>query len=269
MSNDSTKKMIIVALGVCLVCSVLVSTATVSLSARQEKNKENDKIKNILIAGELMQEGVNVKTIFDSNVKSEIINLQTGEVLPESDYNAKLNPVTFNIKDMADDPDYGITIPQDKDIARINKMPRYMSIYMVKANDQVEKYILPIYGKGLWSTLYGFLALGSDLQTIEGITFYEHGETPGLGGEVDNPRWKEIWKGKQAFKENGQVGITVIKGQVDPDDPNAPYEIDGLSGATLTTRGLDAMVKFWLGNDGYGPFIRQQKSRKEGTNEQG
>ncbi|MBN1559700.1 Na(+)-translocating NADH-quinone reductase subunit C [candidate division KSB1 bacterium] len=269
MSNDSTKKMVTVALGVCLVCSILVSTAAVSLNGRQEKNKERDKIKNILIAGELMEEGIDVKAIFDNRVKSAIINLQNGEFLPESDYNARLNPKTYNLKVMADDPQYSMTIPAEKDIARIQKMPKYMAIYMVNVNDQVEKYILPIYGKGLWSTLYGFLALGSDLRTIEGITFYEHGETPGLGGEVDNPRWKEIWKGKQAFRDNGEVAITVIKGQVDPDDPDARYEVDGLSGSTLTTRGLDAMVRFWLGDDGYGPFIRQQRIQEEGINEQG
>ncbi|MBN1465074.1 Na(+)-translocating NADH-quinone reductase subunit C [candidate division KSB1 bacterium] len=269
MSNDSTKKMVTVALGVCLVCSILVSTAAVALNARQEKNKESDKIKNILIAGELMQEGIDVKAVFDSKVQPEIVNLQSGEFLPESDYNAKLDPATFNVKVMADDPDYGTAIPADKDLARIRRMPKYMTIYIVKVNDQAEKYILPIYGKGLWSTLYGFLALNSDLQTIEGITFYEHGETPGLGGEVDNPRWKEIWKGKQVFRENGEVGITVIKGQVDPDDPDAQYEVDGLSGSTLTTRGLDAMVKFWLGDSGYGPFIRGHRIQKEEINEQG
>jgi Na+-transporting NADH:ubiquinone oxidoreductase subunit C len=131
----------------------------------------------------------------------------------------------------------------------------------------IEKVILPIYGKGLWSTLYGFLALGKDLNTVEGITFYEHGETPGLGGEVDNPNWKALWKGKMAFDDAGTVALTVIKGKVDPSEENARYQIDGLSGSTLTTRGLDAMVKFWLGDQGYGAFLKQLK--KDNTHEQG
>ncbi len=269
MSNDSTKKMLIVALGVCLVCSVLVSTAAVSLNARQETNKELDKIKNILVAGELMQDDVDVKKIFADKVESAMINLETGEFIPESEYNNKVSPETFNIKNMADDPTYGKRIPADKDIARINKMPKVMSIYMIKSGDAVDKYILPIYGKGLWSTMYGFLALGTDLQTIKAITFYEHGETPGLGGEIENPNWQAIWKGKLAYKDNGEVGITVIKGTVDPSSPNAKFQIDGLSGSTLTTRGLDAMVKFWLGETGYGPFVQQRKTQKEGINEQG
>lgn len=262
MSNDSTKKMIVVALGVCLVCSILVSTAAVTLNARQEKNKELDKIKNILVAGELMRDDIDVKKVFEETIESALIHLETGEFIPESEYDEKLNPKTFNVKKMAEGNEYSKMIPPEEDIARINRMPTVMSVYIVKAGDQIEKYIFPIYGKGLWSTLYGFLALGSDLQTIQGITFYEHGETPGLGGEIDNPNWKAIWKGKQAFKENGEVGITVIKGQVDPDNPYAKYQVDGLSGSTLTTRGVDAMVKFWLGGAGYGPFIQRAKNKR-------
>ena len=269
MSNDSTKKMLIVALGVCLVCSVLVSTAAVSLSSIQQKNKELDKIKNILVAGELLQDGTDVQQVFANNVQAAMIDLKTGAFIPEAEYNDKVNPETFSIKDMADDATYGQQIPADKDFAKINKMPKVMGIYMVKDGEEVDKYILPVYGKGLWSTMYGFLALGSDLQTIKGITFYEHGETPGLGGEIENPKWQAIWKGKQAFKDNGEVGITVIKGTVDPGNSNAQFQIDGLSGSTLTTRGLDAMVKFWLGETGYGPFIQHCKIQKEGINEQG
>jgi len=269
MSNDSTKKMIIVAIGVCLVCSVFVSSAAVLLHSRQEENKELDKIKNILIAGDLQADKGDVQKIFKEKVDIGLADLQTGAFLSQDQYNEKLNPNTFDIKSMADDKEYGMSIPSDKDIAHIFRMPKYMPIYMIKAGQNVNKYILPFYGKGLWSTMYGFIALGSDLKTIEGLTFYDQGETPGLGGEVDNPKWKALWVGKQAFDAKGNVRITVIKGRVDPTSPDAKYEVDGLSGATLTTRGLDAMVKFWLSENGYGRFIKQRKSQKEGINEQG
>jgi len=261
MSNDSTKKMIIVALGVCLVCSILVSTAAVSLRGIQKENKELDKLKNILEAGDLLEPEADVRNIFNNKVEITMIDLQTGTVVPASELDAELDPKTFDIKSIASSSEYGMRIPKDEDVADINRMPKIMAIYQVRIDGNIEKYILPIYGKGLWSTMYGFLALGSDLQTIKGITFYDHGETPGLGGEVDNPKWKAIWKGKKAFDENGDVAITVIKGTVDPDDPNAEHKVDGLSGSTLTTRGLDAMVKFWLGENGYGPFI--QKLRED------
>ena len=132
-----------------------------------------------------------------------------------------------------------------------------MVVYLAMQGGSMEKIILPVYGKGLWSTLYGFIALDRDLKTIRGITFYEHAETPGLGGEIDNPRWKNIWNGKQAFDEKGNLRIKVIKGIVDTSRQAAKYQIDGLSGATRTTHGVNALVRFWLGSDGYGPFLNK------------
>jgi Na+-transporting NADH:ubiquinone oxidoreductase subunit C len=166
---------------------------------------------------------------------------------------------SFYFIEVASYPDLSTRIDPDDDIADIKRKPKYMVIYEVLEGDRIDKYILPIYGKGLWSTLYGFIALDSDLQTIKGLTFYEHGETPGLGGEVDNPRWKEQWKGKQAFDDEGKITIEVIKGIVDRSSPESKYQIDGLSGSTITTRGVDYLVKFWLGDQGYGPFFANQK----------
>ena len=127
----------------------------------------------------------------------------------------------------------------------------------VKEEGEIQKIILPLYGKGLWSTMYGFMAIDKDLKTIKGFTYYEHGETPGLGGEVDNPNWKNIWKGKKAFDDDWNIKIEVIKGRVDPSSENAIYQVDGLSGSTLTTRGIDQSIKFWLGEGGYGPFFER------------
>ncbi len=261
MSSESAKKTISVALGVCLVCSVLVSSATVALSKKQAQNKLEDKIENILIAADLYSDGIDIEKVYEENIKPEIIDLKTGEPISEKEYTSELNPHDFDIKKIKDDPRYSEKIPEDKDIARIKTKPKYMIVYRVMKNDSVSKYILPIYGKGLWSTLYGFIALDKDLRTVTGITFYEHGETPGLGGEVDNPRWKRIWKGKKAFDENWNLKIAVIKGKVDKSSPLAKYEIDGLSGATMTTRGVDKLVKFWLGKDGYGTFFKKLRER--------
>jgi len=259
MSNDSTSKTIIVALGVCLVCSILVATTAVSLSGRQQANKKRDKIKNILMAGDLLEDNKDVEEIYKEKIKGEIIDLETGEIISEDQYNKTLNVEDFDIKRVADHPKYGKKLSSEIDIAQIKKMPKFMTIYEVRNLDQVEKYILPVYGYGLWSTLYGFLALGKDLKTVKGITFYEHGETPGLGGEVDNPRWKGLWKDKIAFDDEWNVKLTVIKGLVDPSGPDAKYQVDGLSGSTITTRGVDKLVKFWLSDNGYGPFLANQR----------
>ena len=265
MSNDSTKKTLLVALGVCFVASILVSTAAVGLKPRQENNKKLDLLKNILSAGNLYEEGIDIDKTYKENISAEIIDLKTGEVVPEEQHDAECNVDNFNVITMASSSEWGEDIPAKSDIAGIKRMPRAMVVYTVKnSDDKVDKYILPIYGKGLWSTLYGFVALDKDLHTIEGFTFYQHGETPGLGGEVDNPKWKAQWIGKQAYDKDGNLKIEVIKGIVDRSSDNAKYQIDGLSGATLTTRGVNNLVRFWLSKKGYGPFIDKLKGGNNG-----
>lgn len=265
MSNDSTKKTLFVALGVCLVCSVLVSTAAVTLKSIQEKNKEMDKLKNILSAGDLYSPGLDIKATYAEKIDPILVDLQSGKAIPESEYTDELNPADFDIKNMAKSSKYGKSIPADEDLPDIKRMPRIMTVFQVKEGDHVSKFILPMYGKGLWSTMYGFMALDADLKTIKGFTFYEHGETPGLGGEVDNPRWKRLWVGKKAFDDNWQVKITVLKGLVDPTDKNAQYKVDGLSGSTLTTRGIDNLIQFWLGESGYGNYLESLRASQSGV----
>ncbi|MBN1637810.1 MAG: Na(+)-translocating NADH-quinone reductase subunit C [Ignavibacteriales bacterium] len=264
MSNDNILKIFFVTLGVCIVCAVFVATTTVTLRERQDINKETDKIKNILSVSGLEYNEKNILDIYKKNIKAIVIEFETGEEIPDNKLDKELNIVDFNIKRMANHPSHGKVIPPSEDIADIKRMPKYMVIYQIVENQKLKKHILPIYGKGLWSTLYGFIAIDSDLKTITGLTFYEHGETPGLGGEVDNPRWKQIWVGKKAFDENWNLKIEVIKGVVDKNSDEAIYQVDGLSGSTLTTRGVDHLVKFWLGENGYGKYF--QKLR-EGNNE--
>ena len=132
---------------------------------------------------------------------------------------------------------------------------RYTTVYMVEKDGEVEILILPVRGYGLWSTLHGFIAVKGDLNTVVGMGFYQHGETPGLGGEVDNPKWTGQWPGKTLFDENGELAVEVVKGGVDPQSPKAVHQVDGLAGATLTGNGVDNLLKFWLGQNGFGPFI--------------
>jgi Na+-transporting NADH:ubiquinone oxidoreductase subunit C len=101
------------------------------------------------------------------------------------------------------------------------------------------------------------LAEGPDAIRIRGLTFYEHGETPGLGGEVDNPRWREQWRDdKRLYDENWDVRMRVAKGAVDADDPQADFRVDGLSGATITANGVTNMIEFWFGDRGFRPFLK-------------
>jgi Na+-transporting NADH:ubiquinone oxidoreductase subunit C len=264
VADDSVKKTISVALGVCIICSILVSSAAVALRDIQIENQRLDRIKNILIAGDLFTEGADIRALYAEKVEPRMIDLATGETVLEQNLDGTLNIENFDIKRAAADPVYGKAVPADKDIAKISRMPRYMVVYLVKEDNKVDKIVLPVYGKGLWSTMYGFMALDKDLITVKGFTFYDHAETPGLGGEIDNPRWKNSWKEKQAFDEEGNVKIEVIKGLEDTSRPESKYQIDGISGATLTARGVDHLVQFWLGDNGYGLFIKSLREDVHG-----
>ncbi len=259
-NNDTIGKTFGVALGVCLVCSVLVSAAAVSLRPAQAVNKLLDKKKNILMAAGVMEEGKSlpaekIDELF-GKIRPRVIDLKTGEYLQNID------PETFDQRRAAKDPAQSVSVPAEEDLASIKRKAKHAAIYLVEKNGRTDKVILPIRGLGLWSTLYGFIALDArDLNTIKGLVFYEHGETPGLGGEVDNPAWKALWNGKKAFDEGGKVRIEVVKGQVIPGRPETQYQVDGLSGATLTARGVDHMLKYWLGANGFGPFLAKLKEQ--------
>ena len=136
-------------------------------------------------------------------------------------------------------------------------------VHLFREDGRLKRIILPVHGKGLWSTMYGFLALAPDGQTIESLAFYEHAETPGLGAEIDNPRWKAKWVGKLVFDKEGQPRIEVIKGTVDPDHPDAHHQVDGISGATITGRGVRNLVHYWLGDQGYGPALDKLRQKED------
>jgi Na+-transporting NADH:ubiquinone oxidoreductase subunit C len=252
-SNDSTQKTLIVALALCVVCSVIVSTAAVVLKPAQEANKTLDRKRNILAAAGMLDESLTVDEQF-ATVTARLVDLRTGKFSDDHD------PERYDSRKAAKDPAMSEALSSEEDGAKISRRENYAIVYLVAGDDgQLGKVILPIHGAGLWSTLYGFIALESDTNTVAGMGFYEHGETPGLGGEVDNPRWKALWPGKEVYRD-GEAVLGLIKGSVDPGSPNARHEVDGLSGATLTARGVSNLVQFWLGDKGFAQFLNNLKS---------
>ena len=252
-SNDSIKKTLIVAFSLCIVCSVIVSTAAVMLKPAQEANKTLDRKRNILAAAGMLQEGMSVEEQF-SQVTARVVDLRTGRFADDVD------PDNYDQRKAAKEPTGSERLSAAQDKAKIARRVHYAIVYLVEdSNGDVDKVILPVHGAGLWSTLYGFIALESDGNTVAGLGFYEHGETPGLGGEVDNPRWKAFWPGKQVYRD-GEVNIALIKGSVDPGNASAPWQIDGLAGATLTANGVTNLVQFWLGENGFQSFLDNLKS---------
>ncbi|WP_172867693.1 Na(+)-translocating NADH-quinone reductase subunit C [Halobacteriovorax marinus] len=243
--KSETGKTLLVAFLLCIVCSILVSGAAVSLKPMQEANKKLDVKKNLLIASGLV-DGNATKADVDAaykNVQPLLVDLATGDVI-EGDIE------NYDQKKAAKDPKQNLRIDAAKDLGNIKFRAKVAKAYLVKDAGEVSMIVLPVHGKGLWSTMYGFLALAPDTVTVKGIGFYSHGETPGLGGEIDNPSWKATWNGKKALDESFSPILKVVKGAA-----RTETEIDGLSGATLTAVGVTGTIQYWLGDDAFGPFL--------------
>lgn len=267
--RDSLQYTIVVALILCVVCSLGVSAAAVLLRPMQEENKRLDRRRNILDAtgiaysetgkeaSDLSKKQVNE---FYEVIEERLVDLKTGMYTDEVDietYDAQDAVKSGDrelILDVGESP-YRIGIKQHERIARV---------YLVKDfNDPtvIRQVVLPVYGQGLWSTLYGYLALKRDLETVQGLTFYEHGETPGLGGEVDNANWKAQWMGRKIFDEEGQPALGVAKG---PAPQENLYLVDGITGATITSIGVHNLVRYWVSEAAFGPYLERLKRELEG-----
>ena len=223
------------------------------LKPSQEANQALDRKRNILSAAGMLEEGTSVEEQF-AKMNTRVVDLRTGKFTDEVD------PASYDQRGASKDASMSDKLSVEEDIAKVFRREHYALVYLAEdPQGSVDKIILPIHGYGLWGTLYGFIALEGDANTVAGIGFYEHKETPGLGGEVDNPRWKSLWDGKQVYKD-GDMELRVIKGTVDPTAKNAEYQVDGMAGATLTTRGVSNLVEFWLGESGFEPFLNNLKS---------
>jgi Na+-transporting NADH:ubiquinone oxidoreductase subunit C len=251
-SKESTVRTLTVALLVCLVCSVFVAGAAVALKPVQVENRLLDKQRSILAIaglGEADMSAQAVKALFAERIKARVVDLQNGRFTDAHDA-ARFDPLKA-----AKDPALSDALIGEQDIASIKRRERYSTVFMVEQDGQLQTLIIPVRGYGLWSTLYGFMALKGDLNTVVGLGFYQHAETPGLGGEVDNPKWKALWHGKTLFDSHGQLAVQIIKGSVDPQASHAQHQVDGLAGATLTSKGVDNLLRFWLGENGFGSFL--------------
>lgn len=257
--QHSARYTLLFSAAVCGVCAVFVSTAAVTLASRQDANEVLEKQKNVLEAAGLMQPGDKltpgeVQEAFNV-IEPVVIDLERGEELPDVDAAA------FDQQRAKKDPATSHVPPPNP--SRIQRLPDRALVYKVHGKDGgLEMLVLPIEGYGLWGTLFGFLAVDSDFETIRGITYYQHKETPGLGGEVDNPSWKALWSGRKAFGADGEPAIEVIKGRAGKPGED-PYHVDGLSGATLTSRGVTNMLHFWLGPEGFKNYL--DKMRQKGA----
>lgn len=258
MSEETTGKTILVATVLSVVCSIALAAAVTLLKPIQAKNKELEKQRKVLAAAQVLEEGkgtpAQVNAAF-AQFERYIVTLETGA------FRKVALDDSFDQRKAMKDPARSIALTGDQDIAGLKRRANEADIYVLRDEaGKVKQLLLPISGYGLWSTLYGYLVLEADANTVAGITFTEHGETPGLGGEVDNPKWKALWVGKKVYNVDQENVLRLIKGNVDVSDADAPYQVDGLSGATLTSNGVSHLVTFWSGDLGFRKFLNQVRA---------
>ncbi|MCL9782200.1 Na(+)-translocating NADH-quinone reductase subunit C [Vibrio sp. S4M6] len=248
-NNDSIKKTLFVVIVLSLVCSIIVSVAAVGLRGKQIENAALDKQTKILEVAGIKQKGT-VPELFAKYIEPRLIDFNTGQFV-------KGDAADFDERKAAKNPATSMKLTPEEDVAKIGRRANIGVVYLVKDEGKVTKVILPINGTGLWSMMYAFVAVKTDGDTITGLTYYQQGETPGLGGEVESPSWRAQFVGKKLYDSNFKPAIEVVKGGA---PEGSTHDVDALSGATLTSNGVQHTFDFWFGKLGYGPFLAKVRN---------
>ncbi|AKG16618.1 Na(+)-translocating NADH-quinone reductase subunit C [Moraxella bovoculi] len=262
-SNVSTA---VTALILCLVCSVMVSAVAVGLKSKQQENARLDLNKNILMAADMYDPETDSSSVIPERFADfdvRLVNLQTGKFATDQEISAAgINDVDgYDASKAARTPYLSTSLADD--IAKIGGKPNFAKVYLAKnANGEIDQIVLPIHGAGLWGPIFGLLTLDKDLNTVKGVNFYQHKETPGLGSRIEEPQWQETWVDKELYNEDGSRKIAVVKAGTAREG-----QVDGISGATLTIRGVNNLLQYWIGEDGYKPFLDNLKAGQAGNGE--
>ncbi len=260
MADPGTRKTFVVALLVAVVCSLLVSLTAVGLAGRQQLNRRLDLMKNVLVVAGMYDPQVSIEESF-SRIELRIVNLATGEYVTSEE----IGTGTYRQREALADMTLSDPLPRSEDPARIGRREKYSYVGLIRDGKRIDQIILPVRGKGLWSTMYAFVSLDGDLTTVRGLAFYEQAETAGLGGEITNPRWLALWPGKKLYDDQGAIRIRVIKGAVPAASPTSAHDVDGLSGATITADGVTNLMRYWFADGGFKPYL--DRLRREGASD--
>ncbi|MBT8047945.1 MAG: Na(+)-translocating NADH-quinone reductase subunit C [Xanthomonadales bacterium] len=264
MTNDSPVKAFLVVLLTAVICSSLVSAAVVILRPIQLNNQMLDRSRNIIKLTGLVEKGVTPSD-------EEMLELYRGMDVKVVDidraaFTDELDPLSFDQRRAVNNAELGIAIPSDLDAASLGRRSRFATVYMVLEDGELDRLILPVRGTGMWSMMYGYVALESDLNTIAAATFYEQNETPGLGDQIMRPDWQAQWKGRRVYDEAGDFRFAVNHGKVEPGSSTWLYEVDALTGATVTADAVTAMMQYWFGPHGYRYFLEELRDQNGRVN---
>ncbi|WP_299793368.1 Na(+)-translocating NADH-quinone reductase subunit C [uncultured Shewanella sp.] len=249
--KDTVLGTMIFTVTLCLLCSFMI-TGTADLLKERKLAKKRDELKRyVLMAADVDIGGdKDFRAIFEKSVTPMLVELDTGAVTTEGeimdfdDRMAAINPKTSR--------------KPKKDTAKIKSRADQARVFKVfDDSGKLSSVVVPVYGKGLWSIIYGFVAVKPDMNTIENVVFYEHGETPGIGDFLDDSEWTGKFQGKQLFDAKGKVAFRVVKGGAKEGDVHG---VDAVSGATMTGRGVQRSIQFWFGKEGFQTFFNKLKA---------
>ena len=248
--NDNLFKTLTVAFLVAVCCAAAVSMTAVMLGPLHEANLERDRQARLarMVAG-LPGLADILKGADADALETIVVDLGSGERA------TGIDPATYDFRAAATDPAASDALDQAEDIAGIGRRPHFAPAYLVRNGGKLALLVLPVYGKGYQSTIHAYLALSADLESVAALSIYEQGETPGLGTRITDPAWLSLWQARQIHDDEGGIVIAVVRGSA-----SAPHEVDGISGATRSTTGVSNLVRFWLGDKGFGPLLARMKS---------
>jgi len=252
MSEDTLGKTLSVATGVALGCALMVSTAVYFLRPMQLAYADLERNRIVVEAAGLTPEGSDLS---DRAVVALFVDLQVRIIDLETDqFTDEVDPQIYDQRAATSDPELSVAIPEQLDLAGLGRRARYVPVYLLMDGERIDRIVLPISGQGMWSTIYGYLCLESDLNTIAGIRIYEHGETAGIGDRIQDPGWQNEWVGRQLYNDTGQLRFRVVR------NASLPFEVDIISGASITAEGVGNLVRYWLGEHGYAPLLAQLRT---------
>jgi Na+-transporting NADH:ubiquinone oxidoreductase subunit C len=244
-SEPGVLRTLLVGLAVCGVCAAVVTATIVVLRPLQVENQRRDRearigalVLSLPGVAELVREAGAVA------LDLRAVELATGEFAASVDAESLVRQGEL--------ADQGTPLAPERDLAGLGAAPRYAPVYLLRRGEALHTVILPVRGLGHVAMMHGYLALAPDGETVRGLTFTEHEETPGLGAEIANPQWQARWRDKRLRDAAGELRIRVVRSGA---DASSPYDVHGISGATRTGDGVTAMIRFWVGPDGFGPFL--------------
>jgi len=253
-AKDTPRRALLTVLVTAVICSTIVSGSVVLLRPIQLNNQLLERSGNIMQLTGLLPAG---ETVEDEELLALIKSLDTRVFnVDKGAFTASIDPYTFDSRKAAGDPELSVAVPATEDRAKLGRRSRFKVAYLVWKDDALDRVILPIRGAGMWSMIYGYIALEPDLNTLAGVIFYEQNETPGLGDQISQDYWERQWQGKQLYDETGEMLFRVAEGPVKPGSAAADYQVDALTGATITANAVTAMMRYWFGPNGYGPLLQ-------------